>query len=264
MTATQQIAAQIEDGGETMSEKSKHQYAVAVVAIVVLALLQGATLYYCFSRPASLPPLSGGEIQTNIISISGTGSAYAMPDLAYVSVAILTQRPTATETQQKNAEITNNVIEGLKTVGVAREDLTTESYSLRPIYNYDRQQTLVGYECRNSLRVTWRKIFEVGIVLDAAVKAGANSIGSVTFALSKQKTDTASADAIKEAVADADARAQTLASALKVTIIGKNYASIGIPSVPRTPTYELKAEATPILPGELRVTVTVNVNYRFA
>lgn len=247
-----------------MSEKSKQQYAVAVVAIVVLALLQGATLYYSFSRPTILSAPGGGESQANVISVSGTGSAYAMPDLAYVSVAVLTQRLTATETQQKNAEITNNVIEGLKAIGVAKEDLTTESYSLRPIYSYDKQQTLVGYECRNSLRVTWRKMLEVGIVLDAAVKAGANSIGSVTFGLSKQKADTANADAIKEAVADADAKAQTLASALKVTITGKSYASVGTASVPRTVAYELKADATPILPGELRVTVTVNVNYRFA
>jgi len=247
-----------------MIEKGKQQYALAVLAIVVLALLQGATLYYCFSRPASLPMPGGGESQTNVISISGTGSAYAMPDIAYVSVTILTQHPTATETQQRNAEITNNVIEGLKAIGVTREDLTTESYNLRPIYNYDKQQRIVGYECRNSLRVTWRKIYEVGIVLDAAVKSGANNVGSVTFGLSKQKTETATAEAIKEAVGDADAKANTLASALKVTIVGKSYASIGTPSVPRTAAYELKAESTPILPGELRLTVTVNVNYRFA
>lgn len=247
-----------------MSESSRQCYAIALISIVALAFLNGVALYYGFSR--SVGPLMPAreESQSNIISVSGTGSAYATPDMAYVSVAILTQSTTATEAQQKNADTTNRVVDALKAIGVLKEDLATESYSLRPVYSYDKQQTIVGYECRNSLRVTWRKIYEVGIVLDAAVKAGANSVGSVTFGLSKQKTDSATTEAIREAVADADIKAQTLASALKLTIVGKISASIGTSYIPRSSSYELKAETTPILPADLQVTVTVNVSYRFA
>ncbi len=247
-----------------MSNNSKQYYAIAVIAIIALTFLDGIAMYYGFSRPTSMVLPAGKESQSSVISVSGTGSAYAAPDTAFVSVAILTQSTTATDAQQKNSEATNSVIEALRVIGVSRDDLATESYSLRPIYDYDKQQRVVGYECRNSLRVTWRKIYEVGIVLDAAVKAGANNIGGVTFGLSKQKMDAATADAVKDAAANADAKAQALASALKVTIVGKISASIGTSYTPQPTTYELRADTTPIVPGELRVTVTINIDYRFA
>lgn len=157
----------------------------------------------------------------------------------------------------------NNVIEALKKTGVSKDDMKTEQYSLQPKYDRDGQR-IIGYECRNNLRVTWRKVDEVGVVLDTAVKAGANTVGSVTFGLSKQKTDTLTAQAIREAASDAEAKAQTLASALKLTIVGKVSVSIGTPYVPQSRVFELKADVPPIVPGELQVTVTVNVNYRFA
>jgi len=246
-----------------MSEKTKMHYAIAIVSIVALAFLNGATLYYAFSRTAGPLVTAGEDAQVNVISVTGTGSAYAAPDLAYASVTVLTEAVTATEAQQKNADAMNNVIEALKKIGVSKDDMKTEQYSLQPTYDRDRKR-IIGYECRNTLRVTWRKVEEVGVVLDTAVKAGANTVGSVTFGLSKQKVDALTAQAIREAVSDAEAKAQTLASALKLTIVGKVSVSIGTAYVPQPRVYELKAEAPSIIPGELQVTITVNVSYRFA
>jgi len=246
-----------------MSEKAKMHYAVAIVSIIALALLNSATLYFAFSRTAGPIAPAREDAQVNVISVTGTGFAYAPPDVAYVSVTVLTESATATEAQQKNAVVMSNVIEALKKTGVSKDDMKTEQYSLQPKYDRDGQR-IIGYECRNTLRVTWRKVDEVGVVLDTAVKAGANTVGSVTFGLSKQKADTLTAQAIREAASDAEAKAQTLASALRLTIVGKVSVSIGTPYVPQSRVFELKAEVPPIIPGELQVTVTVNVNYRFA
>jgi len=247
-----------------MSESPKMYHAIVILSIVALALLNGVALYYLSTKPLGPTILTKDEAQANIISVTGTGASYASPDVAYVSIAVLAQSATAVEAQQKNAETTSNVIEALRRISVAKDDMRTEQYSLRPIYDLDKQQRIVGYECRNTLRVTWRKVDEVGTVLDAAVKAGANSVGGVTFGLSKQKIDTLTVDAIKLAAAEADSKANALASALKLTIVGKVSASIGAPYVPQATMYELKAGEPPIIPGELQVTITVNVNYRFA
>jgi len=247
-----------------MSETVKQYYAIAIVSIVALALLNGVTLYYALSRAAGPIMVAKEEAETRIISVTGTGVAYAAPDMAYVSISVLTESTSATDAQQKNADAMNNIIEALKKIAVTKDDMRTEQYSLRPIYDRDKQQRIVGYECRNTLRVTWRKIDEVGVVLDAAVKAGANSVGSVTFALSRQKIDTLTVEAIRDAAADADVKANALATALKLTIVGKISASIATPYVPQPLAYELKAGAPPIIPGELQVTVTVHVNYQFA
>jgi len=246
-----------------MSEKAKMHYAIAIISIVALASLNAATLYYAFSRTTGPIITAGEDAQVNVISVTGTGSAYAAPDVAYVSVTVLTESATATEAQQKNADVMNNVIEALKKTGVSKDDMKTEHYSLQPTYDREGQR-IIGYQCRNTLRVTWRKVEEVGMVLDTAVKAGANTVGSVTFGLSKQKVDTLTAQAIREAASDAEAKAQTLASALKLTIVRKVSVSIGTPYVPQSRVYELKAEVPPIIPGELQVAVTVNVSYRFA
>jgi len=246
-----------------MIKNDKQYYAITIISIVALALLNGTALYYISSRTAG-PTTTTKEETSNIISVSGTGFAYAAPDVAYVSITVLTESSTATEAQQKNSDTMNNVIDALKRIGVSKEDMKTERYSLQPIYDLSRQQRIVGYECRNTLRVTWQKIDEVGIVLDTAVKAGANSVGSVTFGLSKQKLETLTVQAIKEAVGDAEAKAQALASALKLTIVGKVSVSIGAAYGPQAQVYELKATTPTIVPGELQVTVTVQINYRFA
>lgn len=243
---------------------NRQYYAISIVSIVALALLNGIALYYLSSSAGGPTMISKQEPSTNVISVSGTGFAYAAPDMAYVSISVVTESTTAAEAQQKNTDTMNNVIEALKKIGVSKDDMKTEHYSLRPVYDPNKQQRIVGYECRNTLRVTWRRIDEVGVVLDTAVKAGANSVGSVTFGLSKQKLDVLTTQAIKEAVNDAEMKAQSLASSLKLTIVGKVSASIGAPYVPQAAAYELRATATPIVPGELQVTVTVHVIYRFA
>ncbi|MFH0848982.1 MAG: SIMPL domain-containing protein [archaeon] len=233
-----------------------------MVAIVALALLDGVALY-ALSRSSPQLVAAADGAQTRAISVTGTGYAYASPDIAYISVTVLTQSATAVEAQQKNTDTMNNVIGALKAIGVIESDLQTDQYNLRPIYDSDRQPKIVAYECTQTLRVTWKKVREVGVVLDAAVRAGANNVGSITFALSKQKIDALTGDAIKEAVADAESKAQTLAAALKVTIVGKTSASIGTPYTPQDMTLALRTSVPTIIPGELRVVVTVYVNYHF-
>lgn len=82
-----------------MSEKAKMHYAVAIVSIIALAFLNGATLYYAFSRATEPIAPAREDAQVNVISVTGTGSAYASPDVAYVSITVLTESVTATEAQ---------------------------------------------------------------------------------------------------------------------------------------------------------------------
>ncbi len=242
-------------------EYNKQLSILAIISIVALSALSAATL--CQLRQSAPVVFDSKATLTNIISVSGTGAAYGNPDIAYVGMAVVTQAATASEAQERNANIMKGVIESIKRIGVNEGDMRTDQYSLRPIYSYDKEQSIVSYECRNSLRITWRRIGDVGLVLDTAVKAGANSLGTVTFSLSQQKMELLKTDAIKNAVSDADSRAQALASALGVRITGKVSASIGSPYV-STQLIELRASQTPIIPGDLEVSVTVSVNYAFA
>jgi len=254
-------------------EVNSRLYKLAIVAIIGLVVISGFSMYYAYSmalpnsgRLVNLPFTGqGSENRPNTISISGTGIVWATPDIAQVSISVVTESTSATEAQQNNAAITTKVIQALMDAGVSKEDIKTISYSLSPRYSYDEKQTLVGYECRNMIAVTTKNTSEVGKLIDVAVGAGANEVGGVFFTVSEEKRAQLMTDAIKKAVGDADAKAQAIASALGVTITGKSYASISPMYQPYGAVYEVKAsEPTPIIPGELQLTVTVQVDYTFA
>lgn len=254
-------------------EVSSRLYKLTILAIVGLIALSGFSMYYAYSMalPNSgrlvNPPFTGqgSETRTNVISISGTGIVWATPDIAQVTVSVVTQSISAAETQQSNAATMTKVIQALMDAGVSKDDVKTIGYSLSPRYSYDGQQTLIGYECRNTIAVTTKNVSEVGKLIDVAVGAGANEVAGVFFTISEDRKTQLMTDAIKKAVGDADAKAQAIASALGVTITGKSYASISPMYQPYSAVYEVKAsEPTPIIPGELELTVTVQVDYTFA
>jgi len=263
-------------GGIMSSEVSSRLYKLAIVAIIGLVALNGFSMYYAYYAYSMALPNSSGlvkvpftgqssETRPNVISISGTGMVWATPDIAQVTISVVTQSTSAAEAQQSNAATMTQVIQALADIGVSKNDIKTISYSLSPKYSYDGKQTLVGYECRNMIAVTTKNVSEVGKFIDAAVRAGANEVGGVFFTVSEEKQAQLMTDAIKKAVGDADSKAQAIASALGVTITGKSYASISPMYQPYGATYEVKAsEPTPIIPGELQLTVTVQVDYTFA
>jgi len=258
------------------SEVSSRLYKLAIVAVIGLVALNGFSMYYAYyAKSMALPdsgsfvnvPLTGkgSEIRSNVISISGIGTVWATPDIAQVTISVVTQSISAAEAQQSNAATMTQVIQALVDAGVSKNDIKTTGYSLSPRYSYDGHQTLVGYECRNMIAVTTENVSEVGKFIDVAVRAGANEVGGVFFTVSEEKTAQLMAEAIKKAVGDADSKAQAIASALGVTITGKSYASISPMYQPYGVRYEAKAsEPTPIILGELQLTVTVQIDYTFA
>jgi len=205
-------------------EVSSRLYKLAIVAIIGLVALNGFSIYYTYyaysmalpkSGPLANAPFTGQSIENrlNTISISGTGTIWAAPDVAQLTLSVVTQSISASEAQQSNAATMTEVIQALIGAGVSKEDVKTISYSLSPRYTYDGKQTLIGYECRNTIAVTIKNTSEVGRLIDVAVGAGANDVSGVFFTVSEEKKTQLMTDAIKKAVEDADTKAQATASA---------------------------------------------------
>ena len=70
---------------------------------------------------------------------------------------------------------------------------------------------ITGYQADNQVNVTLHDISTVGDVIDDAVKAGANLSNGITFQLSDENQGVN--QALDDAVADARAKAETLAGA---------------------------------------------------
>jgi uncharacterized protein len=108
-----------------------------------------------------------------------------------------------------------------------------------------------------------RDLDQVGAVLDASVRAGANSIGGISFTV--EDSSEAYNQALEAAFASARSRAQALASAAGVQLGDvqtiSSYVSGGPIPVVRDARVqvELMAADVPISPGQTDITVEVSV-----
>ena len=176
--------------------------------------------------------------------------------MASLSLGVQTQSSAASDAQAENSELMAKVIDAIKALGIEDKDISTHGLSLRPRFNREGE-TIDAYVATNNVSVIVRNLDQVGEVLDAGFDAGANLAGGVQFSIA-DPTDSRN-QAMELAVADARDRADVLADAAGVTIVGVlsvTEDSGGYPS-PRAMSGMAFAEsavmklATSIEPGEL-------------
>ena len=150
------------------------------------------------------------------------------------------------------------MIAALKKAGVAQADIQTSDVSLSPRLN-DNGNAIVGYTASNTVTATVRKIGDAGDIVDAAVGAGANQVFGPNLLASDQ--DAVYRDALKEAVANARAKAETLAAASSSTL-GRITAIVeGGGAMPMPVAVGVKDSSVSIEPGTQRIEATVSVTF---
>jgi len=104
----------------------------------------------------------------------------------------------------------------------------------------------------------------VGKLLDEAIAAGANQVQGITFTLSNTTMAALQKQALQLALQDADNQAKTTATSLGVTIVGPISVTPGYVFQPVNYSSAVPQATTPIQPGSLQVTATVQVTYQFS
>ena len=236
------------------------------LAVVVVALLV-ASSYVAIAAVQSLYSKSSSQT----ISVSGTGSVTLSPDQARVSVGAITQATNAQQASAANAQIMNDLVARLHTLGIANDSISTISYYVSPLYNTkpNGSQTIVGYQVQHELLVQVQNSnldqlsSKVGQVIDSATGAGANQISGVQFTLSQTVLKQTYNQALQRAIQDASSQAQAMVSALGLRITGVQSVNQGGPVYP--PVYTASAsgaeKSTPIMSGTFTVTASVAVTY---
>ncbi|HUX88773.1 MAG TPA: SIMPL domain-containing protein [Chloroflexota bacterium] len=206
---------------------------------------------------------TGGNDVTHGIVVTGNGTVSAPPDEAFVSAGVQTRATTAQDAQSQNNQTMQAVINAIKALGIPERDIQTSGISLYPIIT--QNQTVSGYNASNNVTVTVENINQAGAVLDAAVKAGANTATNVRFGF---KDDTTLRNkALAVAATDARSKADALAKALGLTVTGIQSVSESATSVPfplRSAGASLAAPAAvPVEPGEMSVNAQVTIVFSF-
>lgn len=203
-----------------------------------------------------------------IISVTGEGEATAPPDMATVTTGVETQAETAGAALDKNNRVMQKLLAVLEKQGVAKKDVQTVNFSVRPIYDRDedgrREPKVIAYRVENQVQVHVRKLDSLGKILDALVAAGSNRISGISFGIDDPSKILAEARA--SAIHNAKARAKTYAKAAGVAVgrvlqISEQTSNPPQPMRFGVATASLRAGTVPIATGEQEYHVTVNVIY---
>jgi uncharacterized protein YggE len=149
------------------------------------------------------------------VTVSGNGVVTLTPDIAYVQLAIVERSPQVANAQAAAAEVTARVLALLDKLGIDRKQVSTTSASIQPDYRWNQvkeQQELIGFIAQRDIQVEVRNLDKLGEVIEGAVKAGVNQAQPPVLDSSMRRE--ARRDALALAAKDAQANAQTLASAL--------------------------------------------------
>ncbi|PYS77167.1 MAG: hypothetical protein DMF66_10760 [Acidobacteria bacterium] len=138
------------------------------------------------------------------VVVTGDATVQAQPDTVILSVAVVTQNASASEAQAENASKTDSVVRAVKSAAGAGAEVKTSGYSVQPQYVYKEgaPPTITSYVVRNSVSVTTGEMDRAGAIIDAASRAGANSIDGLSFTLRR----------------DEQVRGQALAAATRVAL----------------------------------------------
>jgi uncharacterized protein YggE len=242
---------------------SKIGVVVGAVGLVLLAVVLVLQLML-----VAAPTASGSVTEPTGITVMAQGKATAKPDLAMVTIGVETRNAEARVAAQENDERMADVMAAILELGVAEEDVQTVDYSVRAEIDWENdEQRVIGYVVDNSVVVKLREVDKAGDVLDAATEAGANNVYGIQFTFDDPTTLREEARA--EAMAQARDKAEALAELAGVGLGKPRYIN---ESFTESPPYYLEpiyaaAEramgggATPVQPGQLEVSVQVQVTF---
>lgn len=165
------------------------------------------------------------------ITVNGEGTIDRAPDTATITLAIVTSNAVAQTATTENNSRFNDLRNRLHEIGVADTAIRTLSYnvnnsmpepvpmgvnqSMRPV-PYPRPQA-PGFTVNRQVEITLKDLGLVGKVVDQAVAANVSDVYNVGFSVSNYRT--LYAQALRDAVLDAQIQAKAMASAAGMHVV---------------------------------------------
>ena len=224
------------------------------------------------SRPsvqgATAAQHTDAEYATATVEVSASGTAETDPDKAVATVGVEVTGETADEVRSELVERSEDVRRAMADLGIPEDDIQTTRYSIR------ERRRGTGFEGVHAYSVEVDDVDRVGAVIDAAVDAGADTVGRVNFTLQDETRETLRNEALDDALATADAEAEHIADNRDVEITGTvsvSTSDVRVSSVRYDAAHDAPVEdaddaapTTEIETGPVTVSATVTVVYAIA
>lgn len=211
------------------------------------------------------------------LAVRGMAELDKPADQLRITVGVVTEGKDAPEVLEENAKRMSDVVKAVQHAGLDEDEYQTGQFRVMPQYsrrprNPDVEWVpqIVGYQVTNTLDIKTKKLKLAAELIDAANKAGANSIDSIAFDLADPRKYRA--EAIAEATKNAIDDANVLAGSASLRLV--RIMSISLDSAEPQPPSPMSrrvmmagaaAEAvTPIEPGDVTIRASVNIVYEIA
>ncbi|MDP4161597.1 MAG: SIMPL domain-containing protein [Bacillota bacterium] len=161
-----------------------------------------------------VPPLRHHDA---VLKVIGRGEKAYTPDMAEVTIGVMTEKKELIEAQQLNSKLISNVISSLLSLGIPQHNIQTFDYRIDSEYDYiGGKQVFRGYKVTHLLKVTIEELRNIGKIVDTAVQNGANYVASIIF--KSRNKEAFYRQALTMAMHDAIQKAQALTGEIKATL----------------------------------------------
>jgi uncharacterized protein YggE len=168
-----------------------------------------------------------GQTGQTGIWVTGYGTKDVASDVGVVYLGVESKEDTVAAARQKAAEAMTAVLDAIKGLGVAEDDIVTTSFNIYPqtiwvevtdSLGRHSEPRITGYQVSNNVEVTVRNLDILDDVIDTAADRGGDLIrvNSVSFTVSNPAQH--GAETRQLAAADARAKGQLYAQAMGVNL----------------------------------------------
>jgi uncharacterized protein YggE len=208
---------------------------------------------------------SDGGVAAGTVSVTGTGTAEAAPDLMVVSIGVECRAESVGAAWSRAGSSSDAVASTFRRHGVPGEDIRTAGLNVRAdlVWREGEGQSVTGYVASSTLTVRLRAPGSASAAISDAVEAGGNDIRlnglDLTFAddagVRARARDAAWLDALGSAQQFARLASARLGRVLSITDTVAPQPPVPLPRIQRA----ASVEALSVEAGESAVTVAVRV-----
>jgi uncharacterized protein len=208
---------------------------------------------------------SDGAAAAGTVSVTGTGSAEAAPDLMVVSIGVECRAGSVAAAWSRAGTSSDAVASTFRRHGVADEDVRTSGLNVRAdlVWREGEGQSVTGYVAASSLMVRLRTPGSASAAISEAVEAGGNDVRlnglDLTFAddaeVRARARDAAWEDALRSALQFARLASGRLGRVLSITDTVAPQPPAPLPRIQRA----ASVEALGVEAGETAVSVAIKV-----
>ncbi len=174
------------------------------------------------------------ESLEQVISVSGSAELEVAPDQAEFVFSIVTDRKNVNAAQKENRDVSYQVLNALRAIGIQEKQVETVRYSVSKTGSWEGKKYVEkGHQVVNSYKLQTKDLGLTGLFIDTVVKAGANNVGNIAFSLSDELKEKTKTELLTKACKDARSKAELLASTLGVGVGRPTYISEGEQQVGR-------------------------------